>query len=164
MFDATTNLSGKVISVDFDGTLDTEVIQDLVLQLKQRGADIIITTRRFDDETLIHYLSHPRNLKAAIKAQTQFKSPLTSNQCIYDIADRLGIPRENINFTNMILKGEYFDNKYFELRLFPHVHIDDDIEEVENIHRKAPQIKTIPYYIPDWDLYASTIFKNIQKL
>ena len=90
------------ISFDFDHTLSTPTMQKLAKLFKSKGHDTYLTTSRFK------------------------LSPFYSNERVYNIAESVGIPKENIRFTN----GK---DKYNFLREFD-IHFDDDIIQIELIN------------------------------
>lgn len=150
------NAKGKVISIDFDGTLDNEYIQDLVKDLMGKGAQIIVTTRRYSDEQLMI----PENKRRMLKLDGGFKYNLSSNDDLYSITDKLQIPRNRIHFTNMTLKALYFDENYFNMLLYPVIHIDDDINEIIEIQNICPDINCIHVNMNNIDLYVNALLEN----
>lgn len=144
---------GKTISVDFDGTLDNEFIQNIVRDLANKGANIIITTRRYSDEELMN----PDNKKRMKRLDNVFKYSLSSNEDLYTITDSLNIPRDRIHFTNMESKALYFDENYFNMLLYPAIHIDDDIVEIDNIQKICPDIKCIHVNTQNIDMYLDAL-------
>lgn len=100
----------KKISFDFDSTLDRQVIQDFAFSLIKKGYEVWVCTSRFDDE------SAPRP---------------KWNDDLYLVTDKLGIPRERIQFMNMNDKYEFFKNSGFTW------HLDDDWAELNYINTET---------------------------
>lgn len=96
----------KIISFDFDSTLDNPFIQDYALELRKRGFNVIICTSRFEPG-YVH----------------EFKHIEWESNDIFQIAEILDIT--DINFTNMRDKWTVLKDKNI---LF---HLDDDNIEVE---------------------------------
>jgi len=101
------------VSFDFDYTLSRKAVQKFAKELMQKGYEVHIVTRRFEDS--MRY-ADPRF--QTLRHRDMFRI------CFY-----LNIPREHIHFTNMDDKYPFFlNNPNF---LF---HLDDDIEEIEMIN------------------------------
>jgi hypothetical protein len=101
------------VSFDFDSTLSRKSVQKLAKKLKREGYDVHIVTTRFEDP--MRY-ADPRLQEKGHKDMFRF--------CFY-----ANIPRENIHFTNMADKYEFFkQNSDFVF------HLDDDDTEVALIN------------------------------
>lgn len=87
------------VSVDFDSTLTMQHVEDFVKSLLHKGIEVHITTSRFE------------------VGEKKFISK-THNDDLFKIADKLGIPKEHIHFTNMEDKWTYLDGFIW--------HLDDD--------------------------------------
>lgn len=118
-----------IVSFDYDSTLSEAVVEEFAKQLVDEGHEVWIVTRRFDsvekytEEFMNSYLIPKERL--AIEHNSLFVT-----------ADRIGIPRDRIVFTNMLYKFGYFkDNPNFSW------HLDDDLEEVGMM---AEHCKVIP--------------------
>lgn len=98
------------VSFDFDSTLSHENIQRLCALLILAGADVWVLTSR----------------NRVWKREGDF---IVGNNDLYDVADRLGIPREKIIFTEEAMKKD----KYFEHGF--EIHFDDMEDEVWEINR-----------------------------
>lgn len=97
------------ISFDFDSTLAEERSQRLAKKLKQEGHELFITTTRY--------------IEPGFTASYH-------NEPVYVVAEKLGIPRENIRFTNGSEKWRYLEG--FDL------HFDDDQIEIELLEENLP--------------------------
>lgn len=105
------------ISFDFDGVLSRPDIQDLCLKFVGLHASVYITTSR------------PKEWGHDLSAG--------GNSELYQVADRLGIPRMNIQFTEYADKSEFLDG--FDL------HFDDDTVIIKEIEQSP--ISCIPVLV-----------------
>lgn len=95
------------VTIDFDGTLTKKFVQQKVSHLISECIDVWILTARYDEENKHLYKENP------------------TNEDLYLVADKLGIDREKIIFTNARPKSEFLkenediifhlDDSYFEL-------------------------------------------------
>ena len=92
------------VSFDFDSTLDRPVVQDYAKSLIQDNIEVWIVTSRMS------------------KVNTDW------NKDLFLVADKLGILKENIVFTEMSDKFEFFKDKDFIW------HLDDDWVELNLIN------------------------------
>lgn len=106
----TTMRDKKIISFDFDSTLDNSHIQKYAMELRSRGFDLMICTSRFEPG-----YEHANKI---------FE---WDSSDIFMVAEHLGIDR--IIFTNM--KDKSYILKDYDI-LF---HIDDDIHEIISLHK-----------------------------
>jgi len=90
------------VSFDFDGVLSTNQGQDLARLELKRGNTVFIVTKR---------------------------SPFKQSKEVFQVADMLGIPRENIHFTN----GTWKWKKLNDLQVDKHY--DDQDEEITRIQK-----------------------------
>ena len=103
------------VSFDFDGTLTEEPMQKLCAKFKTLGADIFITTSRTK------------------KLMGEFK---VDNDDLYQLADKMDIPRQNITFTAYEDKFLFLDDM--------DMHFDNDFEEVFLIN-EYPTLKCLGF-------------------
>lgn len=92
------------VSFDFDGTLTLPTIQQLAKRHIHYGDEVHITTARLHESKT-----------------TQF-----DNKKLYELAERVGIPKDNIHFTGFELKVHFL--KTFD------IHYDDDYIEIDAIN------------------------------
>jgi hypothetical protein len=122
-------IKDDVISWDYDGTLDhhfgngdknpyLKETRDFVLRLIRRGYDVHIITRRYGPENSQMGLGN-EHLK------------------VWKTADELGIPRENIIFTNREWKYSFIES------IGACMHIDDDEREKYWIERHLPEVEMV---------------------
>ena len=109
----------KKVSFDFDNTLSETKVQEYARELINRGIDVYVVTARYDDP---HKHLWPTN---------------TSNEDLYAIVNKLGLPLNRIIFCNMQPKYKWFENTDF---IF---HLDDDHKEIENLWQ-AKNTNVIP--------------------
>lgn len=104
----------KTVTIDFDGTLQIEEVQEFVRNLIFNGVIVNIVSARLDDLHL-RYGSHNG-----------------TNSDLYAVADRLGIKRGRIFFTNGKLKYKFFRDVTPDLISF---HLDNNKREVKRINK-----------------------------
>ncbi len=136
----------KKVSFDFDDTLGhNKEVQDYAEELVSRGVDVHIVTSRYDsvdkytEETLKRF--GIQNLEK-------------EHDYLFEVADRIQIPRENIHFTNMTLKYGFFkENEDF---IF---HLDDNDVELRHIasHTKT---KGVDVFLYDWKEFCEDILNE----
>jgi len=93
------------VSFDFDGTLSEESVQEYAKQLIDRGVEVWVVTTRWDEN---HKHKYPVN-------------PTLDD--LWEVVDRLGIPRWRVRFTCMQWKATYLDGTHFVW------HLDDNYQE-----------------------------------
>lgn len=133
------------VSFDYDNTLSIASIQEYAKMLIDKGVEVWIVTRRFDseDKYTLDFLKEiqvePDNLK---KQHVE----------LFEVADRLGIKRENIIFMNMNPKYLFFkSNPDFVW------HLDDDWTENTSI-TEFTSIKAITWFgNRDWKVECSKL-------
>jgi hypothetical protein len=103
------------ISFDFDSTLSEEKNQKLAKKFIDDGHEVWITTTRMTSE------------KGKLKG---FPWVITQNERLFEIAEKVGIPKDKIKFT----EGE---DKWKSLHTFD-IHFDDDDIEIELIEENLP--------------------------
>ena len=92
------------ISIDFDSTLTEKPMQELAKKFLAHGIEVFITTSRGTE---------------------MYGGTKLDNSDVFQLADELGIPRENITFTN-------YEDKYTYVKDFD-LHFDDDDTEIFHI-------------------------------
>jgi hypothetical protein len=100
------------VSFDFDGVLDDPIVQEYAKSLIQKNINVYICTFRKEDQIS------------------------NSNNDLIKIAKKIGIPLDNIIYTNNVDKGIILKNYNFIW------HLDDDIKQLESIveHTKIKAI------------------------
>lgn len=104
------------ISFDYDGSLGhVDYLQELCLRLLTDGYnDVHIITRRFGT------ILPPEKAQYGIDGPDEFSEVL-------ELADKLGVKRENVHFTNRQMKFETIKS------LGINIHYDDDYEDLRLI-------------------------------
>lgn len=110
------------ISLDFDGTLSRRDVQEFAKKMIDNGHDVWIVTSRYSTE------------KALGEKWFWIEN---QNKTLYDVAESVGIKKENIVFTNMVEKINFLQGKYF---LF---HLDDDESELISIFESGDSCKPL---------------------
>lgn len=118
------------VSFDFDGTLSRGDIQRYAVSLVERGIEVWIVTSRQKTETALakgwHWVER-------------------QNAELYEVAERCGIPRERIVFTEFVDKIEYLSGKGFAF------HIDDSVDELMAILEKKDPCKPVNVDHFEWE-------------
>jgi hypothetical protein len=127
----------KKVSFDFDSTLSRDDVQEFASELIDLGFDVWVVTSRFDDK-----IANEKNWWWVEK----------NNKELYDVCEKLNIPKENIVFTEMVDKINFLKDKGF---LF---HLDDDELEIELIKESGDSCKGIWVELKDWKEKCKMIF------
>jgi len=101
------------VSFDFDSTLSLDYIQNYASALIKKGVEVWIVTSRSSCDKSAYTVKgiHMENM----------------NDDLYEVADKLGISRDNIHFTSFEDKFEFLKKHDF---IF---HLDDDVIELSMI-------------------------------
>jgi len=114
------------VSFDFDGTLQQEEVQEYAKELISRGIDVWVVTTRYD-ENHEHLCS----------------SDLDTSD-LWEVVDKLGIPKHKVRFTCMQWKWEYLKNTKFVW------HLDDNHEESRYSRQNNCKVPMVMTYLKDW--------------
>ncbi len=106
----------KIVTFDFDSTLSRTDVQDYAKSLISKGIDVWVLTSRYDELHKHKYKDNP------------------TLDDLYEVTDRLGIPRWKIRFTCMRDKAEYL----FGTNVI--WHLDDDFIELNLINKETKTI------------------------
>jgi len=113
----------KKVSFDFDGTLSRVDVQDYAKSLIERGIEVWIVTSRL----------HEKNA-----------DNLQWNDDLYEVAEKLGIPKSQIHFMNYNI---FMDDKSYWLKEHEFIwHLDDDFTEIKSIQRECKNTKGISVF------------------
>jgi len=123
-------MKNKKVSFDFDGTLSRKDVQNFAKQLVTDVYEVWIVTSRYATESAIEKGWH------WIEKQ---------NEELYEVANSIGIQKENIKFTEHVDKIEYLRGQEF---LF---HLDDDFDELIAIMESGDSCKPINVNYFDWE-------------
>lgn len=127
-----------IITVDYDGTLSRADVQEYVKKLIANGIDVWILTGRFDE---LHKHIHPY---------------VKNNEDLYEVVEKLGIPRHKIIFMNMNSKGCFLINTKVRL------HFENDLIEIEDIHFDTHTL-CVNVNNSDWKEYADFRIKEFRN-
>lgn len=127
------------VSFDFDGTLARRDVQNYAKELVNRGLEVWIVTSRFSTESALKKGWH------WIEKQ---------NQELYEVAEKCGIKKENIKFTDQVDKIVFLKGKNFKF------HLDDD--EIELMLIFESDEKCIPLNVghSDWCEHCETVIES----
>jgi hypothetical protein len=100
-----TCVTSSLVTFDFDGTLSRKDVQEYALELISKGIDVWVVTSRYDELHKHRYKINP------------------TNDDLWEVIDKLNIPRWKVRFTCMELKANYLfhTNSIF--------HLDDNTDE-----------------------------------
>jgi hypothetical protein len=131
-------ITGKLITFDFDGTLEDEFdgsinsqkeeVQNICKQLIQMGNDVRILTKRYSDE-------HDNLGKG------------NEHTIVYQLASQLGIPKSSVHFTNREMKFEFVIQNKVD------IHFENAQYEVDLIYQAADQVNHKCVVVPVEDSY-----------
>lgn len=108
----------KIITVDFDDTLDRKYVQKYIEDLvRNKNIKVFILTTRYDELHLHNY---------------DFEN--ASHIKLYLIAKKIGIPKHNIFFTNMEYKHKFLKDTNVL------AHLDDSSIEINKINKNTKTI------------------------
>lgn len=116
----------KRVSFDFDGTLEFDNVQQYAKELIDRGIEVWVVTTRWDEN---HKHKYPTN---------------ATLDDLWEVVDRLGIPRWHVRFTCMEWKATYLKGTNFVW------HLDDNEEEVDQAKKAKLDIPIIDVFSSDW--------------
>lgn len=108
------------VSFDFDGTLEQKEVQDYAKQLLEEGIEVWVVTTRWDEN---HKHKYPMN---------------ATLDDLWEVVDRLGIPRWRVRFTCMEWKFTYLKGTEFIW------HLDDNEDEYYKARQNCGKDCTVP--------------------
>jgi hypothetical protein len=132
------------ISFDFDSTLSRKDVQSIVIDLITKGYEVWIVTSRCSTEATLEILGIDNERYQRVDKQ---------NQKLFDVAEKVGIPKDRIVFTNHVDKIEYLKGKGFI------VHVDDDPDELMAIFQSDDPCKVVNVDHSDWLYHFNEIIK-----
>jgi hypothetical protein len=107
------------VSFDYDGTLQREDVQEYAKELLDRGVDVWVVTTRYDENH-----KHKYSMNVTLED-------------LWEVVDRLGIPRWKVRFTNMQWKTFYLNGTSFKWHLDDN---DDEFRQAKLEHCSVPMI------------------------
>jgi len=124
------------VSFDFDGTLEFQNVQDYAAQLLKRGIEVWVVTTRWDEN---HKHKYPLN---------------STLDDLWEVVDRLGIPRWHVRFTCMEWKATYLKGTNFVW------HLDDNDEEVSKCKKlQGCNVPIIDVFGNSWEEKCERLLK-----
>ena len=125
------------VSFDFDSTLTIDTVQDFARKLVEDGHEVWIVTQRFEFK--------------------DSSGNSVNNKWVFEIAEEVGIKRENIHFCNMRDKFHFFIDKDF---LF---HLDDDIIDLDFIRTETNVFPVWRDNRNDWKNQCKDLIRILSK-
>lgn len=132
-------MKGKV-SFDYDGTLALPSVEEFAKELVDEGYEVWVVTSRVGDDDLE-------------KQFQPWKSP-NWNDDLYESCERIGIPKEQIQFTAFSDKIKFLEGKEF---LF---HLDDDLYELTAIMESEDKCQPLNVGHSDWKQNCLEVLKK----
>ena len=127
----------KKVSFDFDGTLEFENVQRFAKQLIEKGVEVWVVTTRWDEN---HKHKYPMN---------------STLDDLWEVVDKLGIPRWRVRFTCMEWKYTYLKGSKFIW------HLDDNDRELLKAMENECEVPIIDVVVSDWqDKCEELLLKN----
>ena len=124
------------LSFDFDGVLTIPSVEEFAKELVEQGYTVYITTSRVNDSDSF---------------QPWLNSE--SNNDVWNLCERIGIPKYNVNFTAHDDKINFLNGKKF---LF---HLDDDVYELMEIMNGDDPVKPLNVNHSDWKINCLELLK-----
>jgi len=126
------------VSFDFDSTLSSSVVQKLSIELIKEDHEVWIVTSRFE------------------KCDSSGNN--VNNDDLFEVADELGIPRNQIHFCNMVNKWNYLKDKGFLW------HLDDDSIELYLIRLHTDVFPIYRHSGNDWWNQCNDLIRIIKEI
>lgn len=124
------------VSFDFDGTLEFQNVQDYALELINNGVEVWVVTTRWDEN---HKHKYPHN---------------ATLDDLWEVVDRIGIPRHQVRFTCMEWKYTYLDGSGFDW------HLDDNPEEFSQAKANGCSVPMIQVDSNGWMIKCNRLLKR----
>jgi len=124
------------VSFDFDGTLQEEEVQEYAKELIDKGVEVWIVTTRYDDNQKHLYIDEGKGV----------------HDDLWEVVDRLGIPRYRVRFTCMEWKWTYLKNTRFLW------HLDNNWEEQRHSTKNKIKVPVI-LNTGDWKLKCEELLR-----
>jgi len=132
------------ISFDFDSTLSRKDVQSFVIDLITKGHEVWIVTSRCSTEATLEIFGIDNYQYQRVEKQ---------NKKLFEVAEKVGIPKDRIVFTEHTDKIEYLKDKGFT------VHVDDDPDELWAIIQSGDTCKVVNVEHSDWVYHFNEIVK-----
>lgn len=126
------------VSFDFDGTLEQFAVQQYAETLIKRGIEVWVVTTRYDENHKHRYY------------------PGASLDDLWEVVDRLGIPRWRVRFTCMQWKATYLTDTKFVW------HLDDNPEEFSIAKQSGCEVPMISVDSDVWMNECEKLLENAE--
>lgn len=126
------------VSFDFDGTLSEKHVQAYAQRLVNQGIEVWVVTTRYDEN---HKHRYPLN---------------ATLDDLWEVVDRIGIPRWRVRFTCMEWKYTYLKNTHFTW------HLDDNPEEFYQARANNCEITMIQVVSGNWENKCDRLIREWQ--
>lgn len=126
------------VSFDFDGTLSRADVQEYAAELIAQGVDVRVTTTRYDDMHIHKYGGDFPNIL----------------DDLWEVVDRLGVPRHKVRFTNMEWKYTYLKGTPF---IF---HLDDNEQEFNHARYESCSVPMVQVNTNSWKQKCNRLLRN----
>lgn len=124
------------VSFDFDGTLQRADVQEYAKKLIDKGVEVWVVTTRWDENHKHKYANNP------------------TIDDLWEVVDKLGIPKHHVRFTNMEWKYIYLDNTSFAW------HLDDNDAELHKAHSYNCTVPMVYVEKHDWEDRCESILNG----
>jgi len=124
------------VSFDFDGTLEFKDTQDYAAELIAQGIEVWVVTTRWDEN---HKHKYPLN---------------ATLDDLWEVVDRIGIPRHRVRFTCMEWKYTYLNGTSFIW------HLDDNPEEFSKAKANGCNIPMINVDANGWQIKCDRLIQD----
>jgi hypothetical protein len=124
------------VSFDFDGTLEFQNVQDYALELINNGVEVWVVTTRWDEN---HKHKYPMN---------------ATLDDLWEVVDRIGIPRHQVRFTCMEWKYTYLKGTSFVW------HLDDNEKEFDYARKNQCNVPMVDVHMNGWQDKCDKLLKR----
>ena len=124
------------VSFDFDGTLEFQDTQDYAAELVAKGVEVWVVTTRYDEN---HKHKYPMN---------------ATLDDLWEVVDRLGIPRHRVRFTCMEWKYTYLNGTTFAW------HLDDNPEEFSKAKAHGCSVPMVSVDANGWMIKCDRLLES----
>jgi hypothetical protein len=124
------------VSFDFDGTLEFQDTQEYAAELIAKGVEVWVVTTRWDEN---HKHKYPEN---------------ATLDDLWEVVDRLGIPRHQVRFTCMEWKYTYLNGTNFIW------HLDDNPAEFSKAKTNGCNVPMINVDTNGWMIKCDRLIQD----
>lgn len=124
------------VSFDFDNTLSLPKVQQYAKDLIDKGYEVWVVTSRYDENHKHLYLMN------------------ATHDDLWNVVDKIGIPKHHVVFTNMVWKWQYLDRTHFLW------HLDDNKEEIEESVDRNCNVPMVDVTKSNWKQKCNEILEK----